>query len=161
MDLLVHSNEMALWYLLLQDAQKNASIYLTETTECYLANLLKKFNTQPEVAHSVLGLDFLCASQLSKVEEQSVALQALGDKCLLLSGLFPERAQKRRVTVDYFVELGQGAYQSLSYHSLQPALFETLCGEFKRLMGVLAATRPGSGPVKGHEFALQHKISYN
>ena len=142
MDLLLQRNETALWHCLIQDAQKNRHIYLTEPLEIYLVELLTRFCERPEMADSVLGLEFLEAQQQHDDRtQQEYALRELGDKCLLFAGLFPGRAERKRINLSYFVKLGQEAYQSLASMS-HTTLFEGLCREFIALREVLAATRP-------------------
>ncbi len=139
MDLLWHPNEQALWYTLLQEAQQDARVYLSGPIENYLVSLLIRFSTEPDLAHSLLGLEFLKAPHPIHPLR---TLQRVGDKCLLLSGLFREHAQKRSISVDYLTELGKSAYQLLLQKtSDNTALFQELYEEFRHLITVLAATR--------------------
>lgn len=137
MDLLLQHNETALWHLLVQEAQKNRHIYLAESLEIYLAELLKRFSERPEMTGSVLGLEFLEA-------QEPWAFRDLGDKCLLFAGLFPGRAERKRINIHYFIQLGQEAYTTVAQQQSneQAALFENLGREFMNLREVLAATRP-------------------
>lgn len=139
--LLVKANHLALWQSLIQEAQLSSDIHLNEQLESYLVFLLMHFCDKPQIAHSVLGLDFLDAFDAN--HRKYWQLKEFGDKCLLFAGLFPERAQRRRVTLDYFVQLGQSAYGMLSQQTLkqESALYEELCQTFVRLMDVLQATR--------------------
>lgn len=139
--LILHPTSIAQWHALLNEAQKSSTIYLKEDLEAYLVFLLMRFTSQPEIASSVLGLDFLKCHQYRDAE-QSHLLKDLGDRCLLFAGLFPGRAIKRRVKLSYFIKLGQRAYSTLSNQiNEQESLFIQLCFEFPRLMDVLHATR--------------------
>jgi hypothetical protein len=67
----------------------------------------------------------------------------VAEKCLLFTGLFPARAEKRLVNVRYWTDMGRTAYQQ-SAISTQAALSEfygTLAHEFVTLMTVLVACR--------------------
>src|SRR5689334_10421216 len=108
--LILHPTATAQWHDLILTAQRTASIHLQEDLECYLVFLLMRFSDNPQLAGSVLGLDFLEA--YSKYRHQQ--LKEVGDKCLLYAGLFPGRAIKRRVKISYFVKLGQTAYATIS-----------------------------------------------
>jgi hypothetical protein len=88
-----------------------------------------------------LALDFLEAFQQSH-PQRSEALRDVGDQCLLFSGLFPRRAERRRVRVSYYVKLGRSAYQNLADSLNKTAdLFARLAEEFIVAMDTLQAIR--------------------
>lgn len=146
--LILHPTSIAQWYTLLNDAQQTCAIHLQEDLECYLVFLLMRFTDKPAIASSVLGLDFLSGYQHIEGPHRHQLLKEVGDKCLLFSGLFPERAIKKRVKLSYFVKLGQTAYSTLSNSlATQEALFTTLCHEFPKLMDVLHAMRENSTTI--------------
>jgi len=71
----------------------------------------------------------------------------VGDQCLLYSGLFPKRAEKRRVRVSYYVDLGRTAYQNVA-EATQAAMrdmFAHLAESFVSLMDTLQAMRTMHG----------------
>lgn len=146
--LLLHPTSTAQWQGLIHEAQQSLSIHLHVEMEAYLVFLLMRFAEQPEMARSVLGLDFLEGTQQLQCN-QAQHLKNVGDKCLLFAGLFPEHTQSRRVSPQYFVSLGKSAYLNLAEHiSLvnQAALFVQLYQEFLLLTDVLQATRDISQP---------------
>lgn len=132
----------AQWYALVKDAEHNSHLNLTEDLESYLVFLLVRFNAKPEIAKSIMGLEFLNAHHLTG-RHQHEHLRDVGDKCLLYAGLFPGRAERRRVKVSYFVELGQSAYSALSMLTRQKIaeLYASLGEGFVALMDVLHAIR--------------------
>ena len=67
----------------------------------------------------------------------------MGDSCLLFSGLFPKIAEKRSVSIGYYVGIGQSAYQHLaeSCRAQLRKMFHEIAGAFVRLMDVLQAIR--------------------
>ena len=71
------------------------------------------------------------------------ALRDVGDKCLLYSGFFPQRAERRRVQVSYYVDLGRSAYEQLSDHMATglAATYQLLATGFVAAMDVLQAMR--------------------
>lgn len=140
--LLLHPTEMAQWHALLVKAQQDLTIGLNEDLESYLVFLLMRYSQKPQIAKSVLALDFLNSAQ-NFTKGNSAPLQDVGDKCLLFAGLFPERAKQRRLTVTYFINLGQSAYGTLSnnYFDTNAELFSDLCEEFVLLTNILQATR--------------------
>lgn len=141
--LILHPTSTAQWLGLIHEAQHTLSIRLHEEIESYLVFLLMRFADEPNVVQSVLGLDFLESTQkLSR--NQPDQLRSVGDKCLLFAGLFPDRAQKRQVTPEYFVQLGKTAYFNVAAHTVmekQAELFVELCQKFLTLTDILQATR--------------------
>lgn len=141
MSLILGPTSMAQWQSLILEAEQACSVNLSEETESYLVFLLMRFIEKPDIASSILGLEFLEGAQdLSRAREEK--LRDVGDKCLLYSGLFPGRAERRRVSISYFVNLGQAAYHTLSDHSSRlAALYYALCEKFVAMMEVLQTTR--------------------
>lgn len=140
--LIVHPTATSQWYALINDAQVRRRLQLDEELESYLVFLLMRFTEQPEIADSILALDFL-QSQHEVGQAQQELLRDVGDKCLLFSGLFPGLAKRRRVDSDYFVTLGQSAYATLSQMEVKKTavLFSGLCQEFICLKDILQAIR--------------------
>src|SRR5262249_16860412 len=65
-------------------------------------------------------------------------LREVGDRCLLLAGLYPEQAERRMVSVRYFLDLGSRAYDELS---------NTLTAGLAELYDRLAQAFPPAVPV--------------
>lgn len=140
--LVVKASTMEEWLTLVSEAKVAAACRLDEDMESYLVFLLMRFTEKPEIAASVMALDYLRSMQLSGHLAQD-QLRDVGDKCLLYSGLFPERAARRRVKVSYFVDLGRSAYQHLSGrlgHNTA-TLYQRLAYTFVVLMDVLQTMR--------------------
>lgn len=132
----------AQWQLLIKDAEQNSNINLTEDLESYLVFLLVRFSTYGNIAKTIAALEFLHSLNLTG-RRQRDQLQELGDKCLLISGLFPGRAVHRCVRISYFVNLGQNAYvklAELSHNSLSD-FYKKLGHHFVQLMDVLHTMR--------------------
>jgi len=143
------------WLSLVQEAQRAASRELDEELESYLVFLLMRFTREPGLAASVLALEFLRGLQQAGGLRQA-SLRDVGDKCLLFTGFFPRRAERRRVRLSYFVDLGRAAYQEAAQHS-PPGLggmYQGLAGAFVALMEVLQAMRRLEGRLGGGEDRL-------
>lgn len=134
------------WKELITQAQAQSTHELDENLESYLIFLLMRFTNSPEIANSLLAIDYFEAYQEVGTSRRA-GLQEVGDKCLLLSGLFPGQARKKLVEPRYFVQLGQTAYSELSELERQSLseLYDGLSCEFVHLMEVLQATRTVSG----------------
>lgn len=141
MKILVNQNASILWQEAVKQAEDRCQITLNEELESYLVSLLMRYSDQPDVAQEVFARTYLQAMQKEEAE-QMAALQKVGDECLLFSGLFPGVAEKRLVSVKYFVELGQSAYSVLS--NTANDLYARLAVRFVMLMDVLRFIRPSS-----------------
>ncbi len=101
------------WHKLLSEAEKKAKLQLEEDLKSYLMFVLMRLMKKPEMLFGAAALDYLKSTlELGELKKQS--LRDVGDKCLLLSGFFPEQTIKRRVEADYFISIGSSAYQGLS-----------------------------------------------
>lgn len=156
-NIVTYSTSLAQWHALINEATVDAHIRLTEDLESYLVFLLMRFSTEPEIAHSVLAIDFLSAFS-GNAPDRSGQLQQVGDKCLLLAGLFPGRAERKHVRISYFIHLGQSAYSSLSSVSTPSwaQLFNALSTAFVSLTDVLLTARslnqaPALTPLQAEE----------
>lgn len=140
--LILHPTELSQWHSLVNEAQAATQFVLDENTESYLVFLLMRFTQGSQLMESVLALEFLDALQHSR-HKKVETLRDVGDKSLLFCGLFPGMAKKRRVSVDYFIDLGQAAYRTVG--DLQQAemgrLYWRLSSEFYHLQQILQAMR--------------------
>lgn len=140
--LILHSSSTAQWHSLLGEAQQQSAISLREELESYLVFLLIRFTEQPDLASSILGLEFLQGCQTIRDPTKQYQLKEVGDKCLLYAGLFPGRASRKRLKISYFVKLGRSAYSTFSnYQFPEEPLFTSLSQEFTNLMDVLQFMR--------------------
>ena len=146
--LVIKANATEEWLTLIHEAQTAAACPLDEDMESYLVFLLMRYTERPDIATSVLALEYLHSMQLSGHLAQD-RLREVGDKCLLYSGLFPERVTRRRVDMSYVVDLGCGAYQQLASRlgNSAAALYERLAAAFVRLMDVLKTIRELGRPT--------------
>ena len=76
-------------------------------------------------------------------------MRDIGDQCLLVSGLFPQSAEKRQVSVDYYVDLGRSAYQHIGSVTQKgiAELYQQLAESFILLMDLLQTIRQYSTPA--------------
>jgi hypothetical protein len=131
---------LALWQALVRDGETRSGRRLDELRESYLVFALARHLRDGRFADRAMALEWLQAHEVhgaARVE----ALQVVGDRCLLMAGLFPEQADRRRVTLDYFIDLGAGAFDAAAHlaRAGQAELFARLCAGFHDLVAVLAA----------------------
>lgn len=133
--------DTSLWQALVAEAAALSGVQLDEELESYLVFTLMRYLRRPDMAQRILALDFLEAFQHT-LPQRSEALRDVGDQCLLFSGLFPRRAERRRVRVSYYVSLGRSAYQNLADSLSKTAdLFARLAEDFIAAMDTLQAIR--------------------
>lgn len=149
MQLVMEPTQAAQWHTLVNEAEQAAHTELDETSESYLVFTLMRFTEKPEMAASIVGLDFLESLHRagSQAREQ---LRDVGDKCLLFSGLFPQLARRRLVKVSYFVDVGRAAYGQLQVQAHQQVsdLYGHLQSDFVAMMDVLQAMRELGGDAR-------------
>lgn len=140
--LILHPTDTSQWHALVYEAQATSQLILTENVESYLVFLLMRFSQTPQLLESIIGVDFLESMNLSgtrRIEQ----LQAVGDKSLLLCGLFPGIADKRRIDLEYFSSMGQAAYLTageLHEHQLCD-LYLQLGEQFIKMQNILQSMR--------------------
>lgn len=140
--LVIQPSATAQWHALVGEAEQACATRLGEDLESYLVFLLMRYTESPEIANSVLALDYLHSME-AVGHLRETQLREVGDKCLLYSGLFPARAERRRVNSSYYVKLGMGAYAALAtaLAQLKAKLFEDLSQQFVKLMDILQTMR--------------------
>jgi len=153
-NLLLEPTATAQWKHVLDDAKQQSHCQLNEDIESYLIFTLIRFTQKPELASKALAPDFLHSADLLG-QAKETKLRDVGDQCLLLSGLFPQRAEKRLISTGYYVGLGQSAYQQLS-DSLRKSfahLYHLLSANFVQMMDVLQNIRnePALQPLQAME----------
>ncbi len=138
MKLLLSTNSISLWHQMIHEAEAACTISLKEEVEAYLVFLLARYLNKPEIVKQILAQEFLHGLTRSHHQRQ-LAMQEVGDKCLIFSGLFPHMAEKRLVKVSYFVNMGQSAYENISQNSTD--IYGMLARQFVSLMDVLQSLR--------------------
>jgi hypothetical protein len=140
--LVLHPTAMSQWHAMVNEAEVATMHLLDEDTESYLVFLLMRYMGDPQLLDSVIAIEFL-ESMNSFGRKQIDMLKGVGDKSLLVCGLFPDLADKRNVSLDYYTHMGQAAY--LTVGELQPrhvgALYVQLSEQFMILQRILQVMR--------------------
>ena len=130
----------AAWADLVAEAKLSADHTLSDSVENYLVLTLDHFTQENTLATSIIAIEYLTALQSTGVQGP-FQMRQVGDQCLLISGLFPERALRKQVSLDYFIEIGRQAYCTIANTtSLTPfdsELFLTLSKDFVGLLDIL------------------------
>ncbi|MDH5824869.1 hypothetical protein QFW77_18020 [Luteimonas sp. RD2P54] len=136
-----------LYQALVREGCERSGQVLEEARESYLVFVLLRHQRDAHLLARTQALEWLHAQeQLGSLRAD--ALRDVGDRCLLIAGLYPALAERRRVDVDYFVELGRGAYQGVAECSraAYAALFEQLAASYRDLVRALRAIRGDQRP---------------
>lgn len=155
-------SQTALWHELVRESEQRAGRELGEERESYLVMTLMRHLGDAPLAHRVMAFELLEALNANGRQRQQ-ELRDVGDRCLLISGLYPELAERRRVQLSYFMDLGRGAYARLAAEmSVALAqLFGELANSFAELVRVLIELRrfshpvPILAPIERHALALE------
>jgi hypothetical protein len=144
--LVLEGTSTADWQRLVQDAAAHTPHALEEPVEHYLVLLLSRTLRDAESLHGVVATEYLEGVRASGAV-RTVRLREVGDRCLLLAGLFPQRARRRLVRVGYFVNMGRTAYNELadSLSRSMSELYGELARTFVPLVEVLQAMRELGG----------------
>lgn len=157
--ILTDATRTALWHDLIRDAERRARRPLAEDVQSYLVFTLMRLTSDATLGARILALDFL-QSLGRHGQRRADELRDVGDRCLLLAGLYPEQAERRAVPLTYFCALGSSAYEAVSdaLRNGARSLYEQLAKSFRALVRVLIEVRKLSGEWRGlsplNQFAL-------
>lgn len=144
-------------------------VVVDHDTSHYVVRLLTLFarsDAYHEMADSgghfrPLALMLADAVQAGSLDERMFALQRLGDVSLFTAGFFAEGLQDRAVGLDYYVNMGGGAYRTLGTLAAKgrvaargvalPEVFEELAAKFLDLVDVLNEVRESARGVTAHD----------
>jgi len=145
---ILDSSELSQWHTLVHDAEQDYGCQLDEAMESYLVFTLMRFAKNQQLNAQALAIDYLTSHQLSN-NLRSEQLRNIGDQCLLVSGLYPQSAEKRQVGVSYYVDLGRSAYHHISTVTQLgiAELYQQLSESFILLMDLLQTIRQYSSPA--------------
>lgn len=139
-----------LWQSVLERAQSHAQLRLPESQESYLVFTLVRHSRDAVLAGRTLALEFLdgLAGERALREDR---LRDVGDRCLLIAGLFPGLGVRRCVGPDYYRDLGCAAYRELGSQpgSVLAGLYAELAQAFQVLVRVLGRVRVGHDAQPG------------
>jgi hypothetical protein len=134
-----------LWYELVDHAQTRAGYSLDDGLSSYLVLTLKHFSDYNQLSSDIVAIELLENLQISDSTIGRQGLRKVGDQCLIISGLFPERLDKLNVSFAYYITAGKNAYwhvaQNAQNSTLDEGLFCQLSDEFVGLVDVLHHVR--------------------
>lgn len=106
----------------------------------YVIGLLSKYILTESMSRDTLAEMYLRANGTEKTKRVEL-LQRLGDTSLYISGFFGDSLQRKIVDIDYYIEMGEVAYSSLS-STLQAdtsaKIFSEMSQKFVAMVDVLS-----------------------
>jgi hypothetical protein len=159
--ILTGNSSTQLWHELVREAAQGAHARLSEDLESYLVFTLMRHLGDAPLGQRIMALELLEAL-LKDGRQREQELRDVGDRCLLIAGLYPQLARRRHVPLRYFLDLGRGAYDQLGceLRAALAALYAQLARAFADLVRVLLEVRrlsgtwPGLDPIDRHDLLL-------
>ena len=157
----------------INDAMENQGVDADDHTAYYVVNLLTVFSRSEalyEQTEQGFGIKPLArmlgdAVQAESQEERNVALKRLGDVSLFVAGFFYESLARSLVDVDYYVNMGGGAYGSLSEGlgsttrgRVFQAVYAELANKFQDFVDVLNEVRDMAKSSSDHDVLRLYEI---
>ncbi len=144
----VLENSASFFNTLVSECLRNTGINVSESVKIYLSELLQFYIFSD---HLFSELDSSGKKQVKTLAElylnshySNVSLKSnlkkIGDTSLYISGFFRESLRKKMVSVDYYINMGRQAYESLSGFQ-GGELYEELAVRFSDLVFVLFQIR--------------------
>ena len=138
----------------IEAAVGNQGIDLSIHTKSYVVNLLAQYS-QAGALHTskdeTLAMLYLRSQQVPH-EERVRMLRRLGDLALCISGWFADSLNRKVVDVDYYINMGGGAYGALAsiFEQKRDAdvfvdLYDELARKFAKVVEVLNEVSEGTG----------------
>jgi hypothetical protein len=132
-------------------AVRNQQVQTHTLAVSYLADVLSEFARAERFHQQKEGFgDEPIAAQLCRAlqatpDTRVALLRRLGDLCLFVSGFFSDNFNRKVIDVDYYMEMGEGAYATVSA-TLRvrrggedfAALYGELAGKFDKFVDVFA-----------------------
>ena len=138
---------------LIDKVAKKQNLELKDLTEFYIIDLLSRFllssnlfkNENKKSIEEPLAIQLYKALEEKSTEQKISILKKMGDFALYISGFFSEHLGKKLVDLDYYINMGEGAYGAVSelskgkpHRDVIVDVFHELSIKFKGIVDLLA-----------------------
>lgn len=132
---------------LLDDGLKRVSLRISLPAQAYIGDLLvfyihsdHLFDQDMDSGRKNIKTlsEFYFKAHKAPFNEKLNMLKQIGDRSLYLVGFFRESLNKKLVSLDYYLDMGQNAYESLAEHHPQEEIFSELSYYFPDLVDALS-----------------------
>ncbi len=105
-------------YDIVSENEKKVSLELNDYSKLYLLNTMKNLIEKNDFFYTeIIGDDSLGEAFMRAFTKDLLGkvktLKAVGDLCLIYSGFFPDKLNRKLVDIDYFIKLGQISFLTL------------------------------------------------
>lgn len=142
----------------IQHAKGSMQAEFSDETLSYMVHLLIKYITPPKIALSeddcvtdVSLVELLKKAMESSVRQRYQILRHLADTSLYMSGFFQDYFNRKLFDIDYYVTMGQSAYnhlavmsQDIENHNHMAELFGNLSNKFIECVDIIATVSEDS-----------------
>jgi len=154
-------------------AMESNNVSVDEHTAHYIVNLLTLFSRSEALYEESregpgirpLALMLADAAQAPTDEQRQHVLQRLGDISLFVAGFFSDGLQHSPVDVDYYINMGGGAYRTLSIHvrgtirgRVFAEVFSELGEKFHDIVDVLNEVRDTARPPSDEQILRLYEV---
>lgn len=135
---------------LVTEAIKQHKVKLKPEAEFYLVNLLSQFisteklyasDTEGNLKQEPLALMIKEALETEQERARQAMLRRVGDVSLYTAGFFQDSFARKMVDIDYYIEMGESAYQGVaaqSHEEVMKQLYGELAQKFAQCVELLA-----------------------
>ena len=144
-------NAHAQWFQVLSDLQKETRVSLPAEIEHYLLMTLLYHTEQTSLLEACLSEHFFEALEGRFVPAK---WQEIGDKCLIISGIFPQWSQRRVRSEKFLHQMGKLGYRqaSLQYFGAEKKIFSYLHEHFEPVTELLHQLDCSEQELSTHHF---------
>lgn len=155
------------------EAMEKQKVAADDRTAYYVVNLLTLFARTEDVAAAQhpgrgfqpLALMLAAAAQAPDAQERDLALQRVGDTSLFVAGFFGDGLASKPVDVDYYIDMGGAAYDTLAGNMrgtirgrALSAVFAELAQKFRDFVDVLAEVRDAAKSASDHDLLRLYEV---
>lgn len=155
------------------EAMEKQKVAADDRTAYYVVNLLTLFARTEDVAAAQhpgrgfqpLALMLAAAAQSSDAQERDLVLQRVGDTSLFVAGFFGDGLASKPVDVDYYIDMGGAAYDTLAGNMrgtirgrALAAVFAELARKFRDFVDVLAEVRDAAKSASDHDLLRLYEV---
>jgi len=157
----------------IDEAMEVNNVVIDEHTTHYVVNLLTLFARSEALYDGAdegehlkpLALMLSHALDAPSDEERNYGLQRMGDISLFIAGFFADGLQRSPVDIDYYINMGGGAYHSLSVHirgtvkgQAFGGVFTELASKFQSIVDVLNEVRDSAQSISDERILRLYEL---
>jgi hypothetical protein len=149
----LHTADTRTWRALIARAEAEVMVNLAPDVEAYLNRMLVRNLSASAAAGARQRLLIAGPTNASSGLRE---LSEIGDRALLVSGLFPDLAACYAIPVSSLIDIGKYAYRVCAARAEEP-LFACIARDFVRIMDVLRTMRELDDGVRGLDAFSAHQ----